>query len=551
MKLARLLLVLTLASAFAASSTAVAAAAGGTAEPIENIVVIVEQNHTFDSYFGRYPGANGFDDVKSFPYGPGTGVGEVLPVRYRAGTERLDRKCCANGRGAALTAYAGGTMQGFAQASVDRGFPATSAMQYHTPETAKGLWDLADNFVLFDNYFSAALGGSFPNVLSLISGRTWGYTEGTKGSLRDIAQRPRATIFDELERAGVSWKYYVGGLEAVDAGMVLGGDYLRPGVRTPPQLYWAPVLAMRRFWTQYQLRSKIAAQADFYADAARGDLPAVSFVLPSPTDHPPVPQLRAQARLLGLLNAVAKSAQWKRSATFVVWDDWGGFYDHVTPPRGLGFRVPALLVSPFAKRGHVSHVQQSHVSLSRFIAERFGLKRFSGPQGDSRGFADAFDFHAGARQPELFSLVPVPSPRLPTSHQARATLLLYLGTLEFIALTLLAAWVFRRRRVRRELGRGNASWVHAFAGGIRNGGRRNGGRPAASVSDFSVRRRADLGLCIVCGEPLALCLARLGSTKCHQCRGAEVVLAGPEQDGASAGLLAFGQRRRRQRRQAG
>jgi phospholipase C len=444
----RRLLLIVAASALVATAGNFAETAW-SADRIDHIVVIVEQDHTFDSYFGTYPGARGFVGARGFPYGPRAESGEVLPVRYSEGRYKAlesasAQKCCGNGRRAALTAYDGGTMRGFVRAQATQGFSPTLPMLYHDRTSAKGLWELADNFVLFDNYFSASLGGSFVNLLYLISGRSGGYTQGTKKGLRQLADRPLRTVFDELDRANVSWKYYVGGLGRIDRRKAVDGRYFASGLRTPPQFFWAPILAMKRFWVDSGRERGLASQADFYADAARGDLPAVSFVLPSPTDHLPTPPLLAHSRLVGLINAVAKSSQWKRSATFVVWDDWGGFYDHVTPPPGEGFRVPALLVSPFAKHGYVSHVRHSHTSVLNYIIERFGLNDLSTRQASSRNFADAFDFTSKPRTAQLFALAQTPTARVGSADANRMTLVLYLAALEFIILTLLSAWFFRR-----------------------------------------------------------------------------------------------------------
>ena len=126
---------------------------------------------------------------------------------------------------------------------------------------------------------------------------------------------------------------------------------------------------------------------------------------------------------------MAKSPQWNRSATFILWDDWGGFYDHVPPPQvdqlGFGFRVPALLVSPWAKRGHISSVLHDHTSVLNFIAERFELPPLGQRQLQANSFEDAFDFESPPRQPPAFSLADVPTTVVSTPLQNSLTLLLY------------------------------------------------------------------------------------------------------------------------------
>ncbi len=409
---------------------------GAEADRIDHVVVVLEQNHTFDSYFGKYPGANGLDSpaalaasergLTSVPYG------EELRPRILAvapdGGEFL-----SNGRPTALDAYSGGAMDGFVTAQQARGLDGGLSMLYYQGRDVDALWDLADEFVLFDNYYSSVLGDSFPNVLYLTAGTSSGITVGSASALAQIADADQPTLFDQLTDAGISWKFYAAGLESLDKRKILQDEYLKPEAHRPAMLYWAPIVAMKRFWTDPRLNAGLATQEQFFADAAAGKLPSVSFVLPSPTDHPANPLHIAHQRLMSIVNAVAKSPQWERTALFTIWDDWGGFYDHVTPPQvdefGLGFRVPALLVSPWAKRGYVSHVQYDHVSILTFIERRFGLPPLSPRFQSVNGFEDAFDFQGLPRGAPTFSLASIPAAPVSTPAQNRLTLLIYLAAL--------------------------------------------------------------------------------------------------------------------------
>lgn len=415
---------------------------------IDNIIVIVEQNHTFDSYFGRYPGANGLNNATRFPIDPVTnapvepsasveGLLESLEASVSPGSELL-----SNGRGTAIDAFNGGAMDGFVAAQINRGFDDELAMSYFYGEDVRGLWDMADQFVLFDNYFSSVLGDSLPNMLYLIAGKSFGINRGSVETLRFLANNEVPTVFDQLQEAGISWKYYVGNLEQVSEEKVLRGEYLEIEEARPAQLYWVPLLIMPRFWTDPEMRSRVASQEQFFIDAARGELPSVSFVLPSPTDHPLTPLGVSQRRLLSLVNAVAKSPQWGRSALFIVWDEWGGFYDHVPPPQvdelGLGFRVPGLLVSPWAKPGYISSVLHDHTSILKFISDRFDLPPLSERQKAANGFDDAFDFESPPLERPTFSLADVPSSRVGTPAQSRLTLMFYLAGFAIAAVSLAA-----------------------------------------------------------------------------------------------------------------
>ena len=418
-------------------------------EKVDHIIVIVEQNHTFDSLFGAYPGVKGLADVEQFPEVPGR---RLRPLLYNHGIyERLrSRKrveYLANHEAAATDAYAEGSMGGFGRAQQERGRSPDLAMLYHDRTTARGLWMLADSHVLFDNYFSAARGGSLANMLHLIAGRRFDIKASKRG-LAALSRLEAPTIFDRLNENGVAWKYYVARLDRIDQDAVRRGAYGRSGEATPPQLYWAPVTGMNRFWSEPELRQGLATQDDFYRDAAIGELPSVSFVLPSPTDHPPNPPLRAHARLLGLVNAVKKGPHWRRTAIFVTWDDWGGHYDHVPPPRGRGFRVPALLISPFAKQGYVSSVEHDHTSLTKVIVDRFGLRPLSPRQASANTFEDAFDFEGKPADGALHRLVEIDSVPLGTRTQNRATLAMYVSSL-LVAVMVVGGLIARRRQPRR------------------------------------------------------------------------------------------------------
>ncbi len=412
--------------------------------------MIVEQNHTYDSYFGRYPEGAGFQQVVRWPRND---AGEVVePIlatpevvrRYRpeAGEEPL-----SNGTLAAETAYNDGAMTGFVAAQERRGFPGRAAMVSHDGSTAPVLWDLADDFVLFDNYFSSTRGGSLPNMLSLYTGSDQGFGEGTKESLSELAAAAPTTVLDRLEDGGVPWGFYSDQLGDIDSRRVTAGSYYEGDDPTPPILYWAPFLNIPRVWTE--MSDRFHTQQQFYADNARGDLPSVSFVLPTSTDHP-TNVTAGLERLRSLVNALKKGPGWATTAVFVVWDDWGGFYDHVRPPPGSGFRVPMLLLSPLAKQGHVSSVQHDHASVTNFVLDRFGLPRLSRKQAAAPDFADAFAPAEAALRSEQLSGRELPATPVGTPAQSRATLWLYLSAMVVVAVATVPAVRWSRRSQRRK-----------------------------------------------------------------------------------------------------
>ena len=259
-----------------------------------------------------------------------------------------------------------------------------------------------------------------------MTGDDHGVSADNKEGLATVGDLDTPTVFDRLDDAGESWKLYVGRLDEIDPRSVVDGHYERATETTPSALYWAPVLAMPRFWTDPDLRSGLVDQAAFYRDTAEGALPAVSFVIPQPTDHPAGAGDQGQVRLQSLLNSVIKSPDWDRTAVFVVWDDWGGFYDRMTPPTGLGFRVPLLLISPHAREGHVSSTELDHTSVLDFIVDQFDLESLSSRQAASNGFADSLLAEPRSDRELITDVVLEPTP-VGTQRQNRLTLLLYLG----------------------------------------------------------------------------------------------------------------------------
>ncbi len=389
-----------------------------TGAGIDHVVVIIEQNHTFDSYFGSYPGADGFGTVPDHE--------PIHALRYEPDGS-AESAGLSNARSAAVEAIGAGSDEGFVDAQARRGHDGDLSLVYRDRETAPVLWQMADNHVLFDRYFSSAPGASLANTLTLMTGGPQGITSDSKDSLTTVRESEIPTVFDRLQDNGESWQLYVGRLDELDPEAIVSGDYERSESATPSSLYWAPALAMPRFWTDPDLRSGLADQSDFYRDAASGDLPAVSFVLPQPTDHPASSGSQGHTRLQSLVNAVIKSPDWERTAVFVVWDDWGGFYDHVTPPAGFGFRVPMLLLSPQARQGYVSSVEHDHASVLNFIVERFGLEPLGDRQRAASSFADVF-LPAGSRSTEtgLIMNQSLESTPVGTDQQNNATLAMYL-----------------------------------------------------------------------------------------------------------------------------
>jgi phospholipase C len=191
-----------------------------------------------------------------------------------------------------------------------------------------------------------------------------------------------------MHRAHVSWSYYVnGGSEPDCADGEMTCPARRQTARTPS--IWNP---LRDFKTVHDDGEADHVQdvSNFFAAAKAGKLPAVSWIAPdqSVSEHPPALVSTGQEYVVNLVRAIASSKDWYSSAIFVTWDDWGGFYDHVPPPRvdanGYGLRVPALVIGPYARRGVVDHQTLSFDAYLKFIEDVFLNHRRIDPRSDGR-----------------------------------------------------------------------------------------------------------------------------------------------------------------------
>lgn len=231
----------------------------------------------------------------------------------------------------------------------------STALGYYDGSDLSYYYALADNFTLCGNYFCSLLGPSTPNRLALMSGTAGGNTTNsvTRGSL------DWPTIVDLLDAHKITWKCY------------------NLGIGTGTSLEDFNVLIYFKRW-QKDPRLNFT-EDDYQADLRAGTLPQVSFLITEylVSEHPPADIQMGQSKMAEVINALIASKLWQSSALFFTYDEGGGFFDHIAPPQvdayGMGFRVPTLVVSPWARRGYVSGQLYEHSSLLKFIERRFGL----------------------------------------------------------------------------------------------------------------------------------------------------------------------------------
>jgi len=501
---------------------------------IRHVVIIMQENRSFDSFFGTYPGADGIPERNGH-------FTMCLPDPRTGGCDRpyhdprLVNGGAGHSQGDARRDINGGKMDGFvrsAELGSNRGCSATypppdvclplgpsDVMGYHDAREIPNYWTYAKDFTLNDHMFEPVASWSLPAHLYLVSewaalcksakprscksyigvksgppgngqghrpshghrhqlsAAFWGCVRAhginprhlqrpggiTRGQQKAIAkclailtpaQRHRLLYHGAaggggegqqlgiyswtdltylLHKHHVSWAYYVQrGVQPDCDGnpdeSAAGCAPVRQGASTPS--IWSPLPAFTDVKADHQVHH-VKNLSAFYKAARRGKLPAVSWIAPTQanSDHPPASIATGQAYVTNLINTIMRSPDWKSTAIFLAWDDWGGFYDHVVPPRvdrrGYGLRVPALVISPYAKKGYVDHQVLSFDAYNKFIEDDFlGGARLNpatdgrpDPRPDVRenarilgNLVNDFNFNQRPRRPVLLPLYPAPGP---------------------------------------------------------------------------------------------------------------------------------------------
>ncbi len=353
--------------------------ARNAAGAIRHVVVLTLENRSFDHLLGWVPGADGVQAGLSFP----DAAGALHPTHALAPDyQGCGFKDPSHSYGGARTEYDGGANDGWLRVN-----DVFSIGYYQAPDLA--FWSRAvPLWTTLDHYYPAILSATFPNRIYLHAGQT-----DRLGDTLSISHLP--TIWDRLSAAGLKGRYYFSDV---------------------------PFVALWGF--KYLGISRLIGE--FYRDAAAGTLPEVSFVDgqfaqeltgTGNDDHPHGDVRNGEQFIARVYDAIATSPQWKSTVLVISFDEWGGFYDHVPPPAAaippataaagdvdgrLGFRVPALLVSPWARRQLVSHRQYDHTSVLRMIEWNWGLAPLTVRDATAANLADELDFaHPRAAPPPL------------------------------------------------------------------------------------------------------------------------------------------------------
>jgi phospholipase C len=351
---------------------------GGTAWPapttgpepsgrVEHILFLIQENRSFDTYFGTYPRADGFPPGHTVPLAPGSAA-KMAPFHFTFPLSHDIDHTYATCR----AAMNGGKMDAFVTAE-----RTLDTLGYYDRSDLPNYWAYADRFTLADRFFSSLAGPSLPNHLYTIAAQSGGIVSNMLEPPEGGFNFP--TMAELLGDSKISWKYYDGGKVARAFSL------------------WNPMPGFRSFMDNPELMSHLVPNVEYFQDLRAGTLPAVAWIVPHlfNSEHPTASPQVGMWYVTDLVNALMKSHYWHNTVLVITWDDYGGFYDHVPPPQvdqyGYGPRVPTLVISPYARPGHIDHTTYDFTSVLRFIEERHGLPALTARDKNANSLAHSLD----------------------------------------------------------------------------------------------------------------------------------------------------------------
>jgi phospholipase C len=380
-----------------------------TQTPIKHFLFLLQENHSFDNYFGTYPNVDGLPPGTCMPVDPvQPSLGCIKP--FHLGSQPVSD--LLHNRETFVGQYLDGRMDGFVSAHRALGGPnaeqvARLTMGYYDDRDLPYYWNIAGQYVLFDRFFSSAAAGSFMNHMYWVTA-----TPGDPNHDSPPTQGfgDLLTIFDRLESQGISWKFYVQNYDPA-----INYRTLKNAGDKAAQAVFVPLLDFNRFLDNPYLFDHIVNMEQYYTDLRNGTLPTVAYMAPlGSSEHPPGSIQAGQRLVQTIVNALTRSDYWNSSAFMWAYDDWGGWYDHVSPPQvdqyGYGFRVPALLVSAYARQGQVNSTTLDYTSVLKFIETNWGLQPLAARDAAATSIASAFDFTKPPRPPAFLSASGATSP---------------------------------------------------------------------------------------------------------------------------------------------
>jgi phospholipase C len=399
---------------------------------IQHVVIVMQENRSFDEYFGTFPGVDGLP-MQSGQFttcvpDPRGGCQKPFhdPNPVNGGGPHSQVNATADINGGRMDGFVAQAMSG-RKGCLNTTDPACTngdvvdVMGWKDARDIPNYWTYARDFTLQDHMFEPNASWSLPEHLFLVS--EWsakcasasdpnscvnalqspnnppdrGAGGGRKATGKQASPSPEAVpslyawtdLTWLMNRDHVSWKYYVAPGTEPDCEDASEQTCVQRGQNAGTPGIWNPLPYFIDVKQDHQL-GNIQDLGHFTTDAQKGQLPAVSWIAPNgkTSEHPPASTVTGQAYVAGLIDAVMKGPDWSSTAIFLTWDDWGGFYDHVVPPsvdqNGYGLRVPGIVISPYAKRGFIDHQTLSHDAYAKFIEDDFlGGQRLD-PKTDGR-----------------------------------------------------------------------------------------------------------------------------------------------------------------------
>jgi phospholipase C len=400
------------------------ASAAGRPRSLDHVVIMTQGGRSFDNYFGETPGVDGLGQEPCQLQAESGQRACIRPYRIGATTPPVALR---TGPLAQAISVNGGKMDGFARAQAHSGSDGSAALGHYAPDALPLLHELAGRGVLFDHWFSGVPGGTVANDLFDISARP----PGNVTAIPRNGWPDTPVIFDRLNAAGVSWRIYVQNYEpaltirTAATKQRLGGQVAR-----------VPVLAMSRFLADPALASHVVDLKQYYRDLDNNALPKVSYVVStSATEQSPREPVKGHQLIRSVLNGLLASTAWPTSALLLQWDSSGGWYDHVPPPMldgaRSGLRVPAILISPFARAGSVNHQRFDAASSLKLIESTFGVAPLAARDRSAADPRTVLSFDLPTNRPALLGVVT----DQPVSQPKRSTLLIGYGLAVVLAIS--------------------------------------------------------------------------------------------------------------------
>jgi len=378
-----------------------------TSTPIKHVVFLVKENRTFDQLFGLFPGADGAT----------TGRMDGTTVPLTQGIPDALPRDIVHSYARALDDYNDGAMDGF-------GYSPWAAKAAYTVAERKNVptyWRWAERYVLGDRFFASVNGPSFPNHLFTIAAQSGGTHDNPRPNPAAVNQAGSGfrKVWGCDARSGqtvevVNEEGYISQVPPC-FDFQTEGDLLN-GKHVPWAYYSASYVQKGYIWSAYdaighirktnQWQEHVFPTDQLIDDIDDGRLPPVTWVTPryQLSDHPEYSICWGENWTAEVVNAIMRGPQWKDTAIFLTWDDWGGFYDHVVPPQvdefGLGIRVPLIVISPYAKQGFVDHTTGEFSSVLKFIEMNWDLPALTRRDRSASDLSEAFDFAQEPRPPE-------------------------------------------------------------------------------------------------------------------------------------------------------